>query len=226
MITYNDQMNLFAIIGKQLKKDVRCYAFGGTAMMFYGYKEETKDIDLLFEHKEERTEFIRAIEIMGFHERSLFKIYIPEKLRDPHRPLMYENNGIRFDLFANKIFHTETSTKMKEDVYAVHEFKDVHILKINVLRKEHLVILKSVTERKNDFDDIRTIIEKEKTFDWQYLVDEVLWQYQNGDTWVLLDTIKMLHELRKYVFVEQKYLNQLTDKLGKKIPAVTKGRKK
>lgn len=215
MITHNDQMNFFTIISKKLLRDIQCYAFGGTAMMFYGYKEETKDIDFLFESSEERTEFIRVIGGLGFKERSLFKIYIPEKLRDPHRPLMYERDGIRLDLFAKKIFHTETSPKMKEDLYAVHEFKSAHIFRVNVLRKEHLVILKSVTERKNDFDDIKKIVEKEKTFDWQYLVDEVLWQYKNGDNWVLIDTIKMLHELRKYVFVEQKYLKQLTAQLKK-----------
>ncbi|MBS3138444.1 hypothetical protein J4207_01935 [Candidatus Woesearchaeota archaeon] len=222
MITYNDQQNLFHIISTNLKKNIRCFAFGGTAMIFYGYKDETKDVDFLFEHEEERAEFTRVLEKLGFRESSPFKVYIPEKLRDPHRPKMYSSETARFDLFVKKIFHTLLSPRMSEDVYAIHEFKDVHTLKVHVLRKEHLVILKSVTERERDFEDIRTIVEKEKNFDWQYLVDEVLWQYQNGDTWVLLDTIKMLHELRKYVFVEQKYLKQLTDKLSTKPKAATR----
>ena len=66
MITHNDQVDLFALIAKHLTKDVECWAFGGTAMMFYGFKDETKDIDLLFEHEEGRKAFIAAIGSLGF----------------------------------------------------------------------------------------------------------------------------------------------------------------
>jgi hypothetical protein len=213
MITHNDQLNLFQNIGNRLKNDVTCYAFGGTAMMFYGYKQGTKDIDLLFKKKAERDEFINAIRQFGFKETSLKKIYIPEKLRDPHRPLMFKQEDNRFDLFVDKIFHTTISAKMKEDVYAKHEYKGEHTFTVYVLRTESIVMLKAVTERDKDFEDILTIIKQDKHFNWQYLVDEVIWQYKNGDSWVLIDTIKMLHELRKYTFVEQKYLKQLTKEL-------------
>lgn len=209
MITHNDQQNLFELIAKQLKRDITCYAFGGNAMMFYGYKDETKDIDILFEHPEEREEFIRVIKLIGFQETSPIKIYIPEKLRDPHRPLMYLKEDIRFDIFVKKIFKTLISPKMKEDLFAVHEFKGNYTLILKVLRKEHLVILKTVTERQNDFDDIKTIIKQDKDFDWQYFIDEVIWQFQHGDTWVLHDAEKMLKELKKYIFVNETYLKQL-----------------
>ena len=79
MITYNDQMSLFKLIASNIKKNIECYAFGGTAMMFYGYKDTTKDIDLLFEAETLRKEFINAIEFLGFTESSPFKIYIHEK---------------------------------------------------------------------------------------------------------------------------------------------------
>lgn len=209
MTTHEDQMALFSLIAKQLKKNITCYAFGGNAMIFYGYKDETKDVDLVFEIEEDRKEFIRILELMDFEQTGLVDIYVPEKLKDPYKPLMYKKGGSRFDLFVKKIFKTMISPKMKEDIYAVHDFKERYTLKVNVLRKEHLVILKAVTERQNDFDDIRTIVEKEKYFDWQYFLDEVIWQYEHGNKWVVLDTEKMLRELKKYVFVEQKYLDQL-----------------
>src|SRR3989338_9314098 len=135
MITYEDQMNLFSLIAKQLKRDIACYAFGGNAMMFYGYKDETKDVDLLFEDNEQRKEFISALGFLGYSEHSPITIYIPEKLRDPHRPLMYRKGDGRFDLFAKKIFKTIISPKIKENLFAVHEFKGTHTLKVNVLRK-------------------------------------------------------------------------------------------
>jgi len=209
MITHIDQMNLFKLISKETNMNIECYAFGGTAMMFYGYKGETKDIDLFFEHEKERKEFIEAIKKIGFSETSPFNVYIPEKLRDKHRPLMFKREDYRFDLFVKKIFHTVISPVMKENVYALHEFKDKNLLKIKVLRTENIVQLKTVTERDKDFEDILTIVKKDKNFDWKYLIDEVIWQHKNGDSWATTDMEKTMRELSKYVFIEQKYFEQM-----------------
>jgi len=209
MITHNDQMSLFKLISNRIKKDIEVYAFGGNAMMFYGYKDETKDIDLFFEDNALRSEFIEAIKDIGFEESSPKTIYIPEKLRDKHRPLMFKRGDVRFDLFVKKIFQTVLSPQMKDDFYAMHEFKDKNDLKIKVLRKEHIVLLKAVTERQTDFDDIRNIVSKEKNFDWQYLIDETIWQHRHGDSWAVLDIEKIIQELKKYIFIEEKYLGQL-----------------
>ena len=119
MITHEDQIELFNLVSRELHQNITCYAFGGTAMMFYGYKDETKDVDILFEQPEEKTAFIKAIEKLGFTETTPFKIYIPEKLRDPHRPLMYKRGDTRFDLFVKKIFKTLLSPKKSSD-HVVH----------------------------------------------------------------------------------------------------------
>lgn len=215
MINYEDQINLFTLISRKIGKDIECYAFGGNAMIFYGYKDETKDVDIYFDTEEGRNEFIKAIASLGFSETSPIKIYIEEKLRDKHRPLMYKREETRFDLFVKKIFHTVISPKMRDDVFALHEFKDKFNLKVKVLRKEFIVMLKAVTERQNDFDDIKTIIKKEKNFNWQYLIEEALWQFNNGDTWVLMDLEEVMKELQKEVFIEQKYFKMLYDtKIG------------
>lgn len=209
MITHEDQINLFKLISRQIASNITCYAFGGTAMMFYGYKDETKDIDLLFEKEEDRQEFIKAIKSLGYEETSPMNIYIPKKLREKHKPLMYKRGDSRFDLFVKKIFRTRISEKMKEDLFAIHDFKEKNNFKVKVLRKEHLVLLKSVTERDKDFEDIKNITTKEKNFDWQYLVEEAIWQHEQGDSWILLDIEKTMRELKEYVFIEQKYFKQI-----------------
>ncbi len=209
MIAYEDQMGIFGLISKEISKNIECYAFGGTAMMFYGYKDETKDIDILFEDESSRDEFIEAIKNLGFSETTLINVYLPEKLREKNAPRMFKREDSRFDIFLKKIFKTVISPKMKEDLYAVHDFKGKNNLRVNVVGKEFIVLLKAVTGRDRDFEDILTIAKKEKNFDWQYLINEVLWQYKHGDSWVLLDAEKMLRELKKYVFVGEKYLKQL-----------------
>ena len=122
---------------------------------------------------------------------------------------MFKREDSRFDIFLKKIFKTVISPRMKEDLYAVHDFKDKSNLKVKVLRKEFIVLLKAVTERDRDFEDILSIVKREKNFDWQYFVDEVIWQYEHGDSWILLDTEKMMKELKQYVFIEKKYFRQL-----------------
>jgi len=209
MITHNDQLKLFEIISKNISKNIECYAFGGTAMMFYGYKDETKDIDLFFNKINDRKEFIKSIDKLGFNETSPITVYIPEKLRDPNRPLMFKNEDTRFDLFSNKIFKTVISPSMKDDLFAVHEFRGNFVLKVNVFRSEHIVLLKSVTERQNDFDDIKMILGKNKDFNWKYFMDEVEWQFKNGNDWILLDVEKMMKELKEYIFIDSKYMKML-----------------
>jgi hypothetical protein len=218
MITHFDQLAVFQLISKELQKGVSCYAFGGTAMMFYGYKGETKDIDLFFVDEDARGEFVRAIGKLGFSKRTTdLRIYVPEKLKDKHPPMMMVRDDSRFDLFAVKIFKTIISPHMKEEVEAVHEFKGEHTLTMRVLRKEALIMLKAVTERDRDFEDILTIVKKEKNLDWQYLVDEAVWQYKHGDSWVLLDVERTLRELQKYVFIEEKYVRQLNAAVNHKL---------
>jgi hypothetical protein len=207
MITHNEQLDLLSLISKEIGKDIDCYAFGGTAMMFYGYKDQTKDIDLSF--IEGREIFIDAIQRIGFEETSPMTIYIPEKLRDKNRPLMFKRGDIRFDLFSGKIFHTVISPRMKEDLFGVSEFRGKKTLRVKALRKEHIVQLKSITERDKDFEDILTIIRKDKSFDWQYLVEETIWQHKHGDSWALVDVLRVMKELKEYVFIEEKYFTML-----------------
>ncbi|MDD9954333.1 MAG: hypothetical protein OXR66_08435 [Candidatus Woesearchaeota archaeon] len=209
MITQKDQLQLFEIISKNLTKDTTCYAFGGTAMMFYGYKDETKDIDLFFTEETARTAFINAIEQLNFQKTSALKIYIPEKLQSPGKPLMFKRDDFRIDLFAKSIFRTQLSPNMKEDLFAQHEFKERLTLKI--VRKEQIVFLKSITERPADLIDIKTILEKTSDFDWEYLIEEAIWQHTHGDSWALMDLERALQQLKKEFFIEEKYLKRLYD---------------
>ncbi len=209
MLKHTDQENLFRLVSNVISRDLECYAFGGTAMMFYGFKDETKDVDILFEKEEDRKEFLYALHQLGFSETNPIIAYIPQKLKDKHKPVMYKRDDYRFDAFVHKIFKTLISPKMKDNLYAVHDYKGKHNLRIKVVRKEFIVMLKAVTDREKDFEDILAIVRMDTHFDWQYLIDEVIWQSQHGDSWVVLDVEETLQELKQYVLVEEKYFEQL-----------------
>ena len=108
-----------------------------------------------------------------------------------------------------KVFRTQISPKIREDLFAVHEFRGKGNLKVKVLQKEHIVLLKAVTERDKDVEDMKRILELEKNFNWQYLIDEAVWQHSQGDSWVLPDLEKAMRELGRYVFIGEKYLKQI-----------------
>ncbi|MFC1800708.1 hypothetical protein ACFLYT_01495 [Nanoarchaeota archaeon] len=195
MIGYEDQLELFRLISARIKKNVSCYAFGGTAMMFYGYKTATKDIDLIFDSKEEKNEFVRAIEDLGYKKTSPVGVYIKEKLKDA--PVMYTRGDERFDVFLNRVFRTPLTEDMKNNIFAKHDFiEKENTFAVNVLNKESIILLKSVTDREKDFDDIKMITEKESNLDWNKIADMAIELHKKGDSWVVLDLEKVISPSR------------------------------
>ena len=107
MINTQDQEELFRLIADYLEKDVECLAIGGTAMMFHGYKSATKDIDLVFKNKEDRSKFIRAIEKLGYAQKSLLLLYDEKRRTNKNKPVVYSRGDERFDLFVQDVFGVE-----------------------------------------------------------------------------------------------------------------------
>jgi hypothetical protein len=213
MISKEDQNNLLQLVSRYLKKNVTCYAFGGNAMMFYGYKNATKDIDIIFETEEERNVFIDAIMYLGYKQMSMKGVYIENLCKEKHKPLMFTRGDERFDLFVSKIFQTQLSPVMKHRAQARHDYVvGEYSLIVFVLCKEDIVFLKSITQREKDFDDIRTIIEKESSFDWNIVINEAIFQSQHGDGWAILDLEETMKRLKEIVFIKKQYFDKLYGK--------------
>lgn len=212
MITHEEQLKLFSEIADKLQKPVSCYAFGGTAMVFYDIKSETKDIDLLFLTQEDRIVFIEALKENNFTISSPFRVYIQRKENDARAPVMYRRYETRIDLFAQTVFRSQLSPLMQEDITQVHEFGSKRQLKMSVMNTEHIVYLKGITERKRDFEDILLITTKDKHFSWEKVIDEAVWQHEHGDDWALVDTEKTLQQMKAYMPIDKKHLERLYEK--------------
>ncbi|MDP3727925.1 MAG: hypothetical protein Q8R18_00580 [bacterium] len=217
MITKDDQDALFQLIARNLKKDVQCYAFGGNAMMYYGYKAATKDIDILFENIQDKKIFVDAITSLNYQKMSLKTIY-PERLeKDPKKPEMYTRGDERFDLFVGNVFRTVFSNGMKERVWGRYDFKsEKYTLTVYVLGKEDILFLKGITHRDKDFEDIKIIVEKEKKLNWEAIIDEAIYQHTQGNDWAVLDLEETLENLKKNTFLKKEYFDRLYSALKKK----------
>ncbi|MBN2368304.1 nucleotidyltransferase [Candidatus Woesearchaeota archaeon] len=207
MINTQDQEELFKLIAEYLSADIRCLAIGGTAMMFSGYKNATKDIDLVFESEKARLTFIKAIEQLGYKEKSLIEAYDDKRRRHKGKPTMFSRGDERFDLFVKNVFGFELDVKNTAFTQR-HDFIGKRELIIKVLPKEYLLLLKAITGREKDEEDMETIISIGKDIDWQLIVDEAIKQ-KSKNGWLLLDLEETMQRLRKKAFIKKQYFDAI-----------------
>lgn len=206
MIGIQEQDELLELLSSNIEEDTSCYAFGGTALMYQGFKESTKDIDLIFKTEKDRQIFINALLELDFKKISLIGIYIKNKLKDKNKPEIYERGDVRFDLFVENIFRTKLTDSMRERSKEKHDFirKD-KTLTVFVISPEDIILLKSVTNRENDFADIKMILKK-KDIDWNIIVNEAVKQKEK---WTILDLEEKMRKLKKKFYIPKKYFDML-----------------
>jgi hypothetical protein len=207
MINTQDQEQLFKLIADYLEKDLTCIAIGGTAMMFKGYKNTTKDIDIVFQTTKDREVFIEAIEQLGYKQIAIGNIYDEKRKTHKNKPLMFSRGDERFDLFVKDVFGFVLSFKQevmseKIDVIGKQE------MSIHLLSKETLVLLKAITGREKDYEDIETILEIEKNIGWKELVKQAIGQRKNNK-WILIDLEETMQKLKKKFFIKQEHFKRI-----------------
>lgn len=193
MINLDQQIDYFRTIGKSLSRKVECIAVGGTAMMFYGAKELTKDVDLVFFSKGDLNLVRDALKQMGFAEKKhiekIFKHYNDRE----SEPLMMEDKDTRFDLFVNEVITMKLTDSIKERVKEVHEF-DNFIVK--TLSPEDVIMFKCATEREKDRDDALELTRK-FNINWNIIIQESIAQTKIGGDIYPIYLFDFLTELKE-----------------------------
>ena len=207
MINVEDQNQLFKLIAKYITKDIYCTAIGGTAMMYLGYKNITKDIDIVFNNQEDRKIFVEAITKLGYREKSLIGIYDKDKQKNKNKPQIFERGEERFDLFVKNVFGFKIKTEFVQRIDFIQEKE----LIIHTLTEEDLILLKAITGREKDYEDIETIIKTKEEINWDYIIDEAIKQKESNE-WILIDLEETMRKLQKITFIKEKYFKKLYSK--------------
>ncbi len=207
MISTKDQEELFKLIAEYLQQNITCIAIGGTAMMFSQYKTTTKDIDLVFKTTKERNIFIKAIEQLGYKEKAIGNTYDEKRKQHKGKPIMYTRGDERFDLFVENIFGYKIEFN-QEQIIERRDFLGKKELTLFVPSKEELILLKAITGREKDYEDIETILEIEKTVDWEKIVEHAIAQKEKN-TWILIDLEETLQQLKKKHFIKQEIFEKI-----------------
>jgi hypothetical protein len=205
MINIQDQKELFRLIADYLEEDIECLAIGGTAMMMQGYKTTTKDIDLVFKNGKDRSIFIKAIEKLGYIQKSLKIIYDERRLTNKNKPVLYSRGEERFDLFVKDVFGFEIDFEKYTQRYDYIGKKELIIF---TAPKELLIILKAVTNREKDYEDIETIVKAEKNIDWNIILDEAI-RKRKEVPWILIDLEEKMQQLKKITFIKKEYFDKI-----------------
>lgn len=214
MITAEDQEQLLKLVADYLERDVVCIAIGGAAMMFAGYKSATKDIDLVFSNEDDRKAFVRAIEQLGYGRRALAGIYDEKRKEHEDKPQMYTRGDERFDLFVRSVFGFELSVDL-DLVTQRHDFLGKKELTLYVPPVEYIIILKAITGREKDYEDIEAIIKTEKSIDWEKVV-ELAFQQKDKNTWILVDLEETMQQLKEITFIPGRHFKRIYKALEQK----------
>ncbi|PIN90569.1 hypothetical protein COU60_01380 [Candidatus Pacearchaeota archaeon CG10_big_fil_rev_8_21_14_0_10_34_76] len=211
MIDVQQQEAMLIAIGKTLPKKISVYAIGGTAMMFMGIKNSTLDIDFVFNKKNDREEFMDALRKLGAKDSDVTLIY---GLKN-NTPLMLEFSNCRFDMFMNKIITSTFSDAMKERSKQTHEFGN---LIIKVANPHDILIMKSVTSRAKDLEDIIAIVNKSQ-IDWNIIVEEAKEQVKLGNEVAIMGLGEKLEKLtnQKAISVPKTILDKIWKLFNKQV---------
>ncbi len=191
MTNIDEQMNLFKLLGSLLKKRIECIIIGGSAMLFYGAKTATKDIDIVFLNENDRKLFRKVVKSVGFKKKAFL---LTEKYKNVVKkiPILMEHGDTKLDMFLDEVISFKISDDIKKRVKEVHEFEN---LIIKVISPEDIILLKSATDRVGDRVDAAELIKK-FDIDWNVVIDECLWKMKNGKKIFPVFLFDFLEELK------------------------------
>ena len=71
-----------------------------------------------------------------------------------------------------------------------------------------LVLLKSITNRDKDFEDIETIVKIEPNIDWNLIIDYAIMQSKKSP-WILIGLEEKMQRLKKITFIKKAHLEKI-----------------
>ena len=188
MTDLKDQEDIFNLIGSSLKRKIKCFVIGGSAMLYYKLKDATKDIDIVLLNENERQYVLKTMKKLGYSEKNPKILYINKK----NVPILLQREQNRFDMFNRTIINLKFSNDMLDRTQLIYEYNN---LIVNVVSPEDIVILKCATDRAGDRLDAANII-KNTNINWNILFEESINQMSLVGDVIPLNLYQFLLELK------------------------------
>ncbi len=141
--------NLDNVLDSRLK----IYVVGGYVMASNGLKTGTKDIDVIVENRAQSEKLINALANSGYYHLPIDSM--TKEYRDLSAAIYENDDGFRWDIFtkivANKLTLTES---MRSRAKLTHNRNKLSLFELS---KEDIFLMKGVTDRERDLDDMSLI---------------------------------------------------------------------
>lgn len=193
--------SLLGHIGKRSKHRVEGLLIGGNAMLYYGLKEQTKDLDLVFFKRKDLTGIIQIILNHPLYRKAKVLSELPyeikPELRRKGEPTVIGNKDLpRFDLFYKNVFSVDVNKMFKKSKRSVR----FDLLKLKIPEPEDIVFLKAVTSRPVDAEDIVRIV-KNLEIDWNTVLKTMKDYYKvdKRPVWFAIGTLFDINQKEKVI---------------------------
>ena len=183
---------LFEDIGSKLAVPIDVYLFGGENMRKKGIKPRTKDCDIIVTDEKHRKEFVRSLEKLGYVSLNKLHFTGDDNLVDPFDILEHPTKS-RIDLFKTRIAR---KLLLSDNMIKRSAHEKFGKLNLYSLCNEDLFILKAITLREGDIQDLGLIVQA-GDFDWKIVWNELIAQEHDTKTnfsSLILDSMDYLHE--------------------------------
>jgi hypothetical protein len=156
-------------VGNALASPVTLYLLGGAAMIKYGLKAATKDIDVLLSVTKETEELIEALSNSGYH--AIRTDRLGEEYQAMFTTQILENeDGFRWDIFqeyvCKKLRLSEGMIQRSKTLF------EIGLLTVKLISREDIFLFKTVTERDDDEADL-LLLARSKV-DWELVLQECM----------------------------------------------------
>ena len=178
-------------LDEKLNTTVHAYLLGGANLLLRGLKKATKDLDVVVEGERDFSKLHSALLALGFRPLGEMEITPSDRKLNPSG--IYVAEGMpRFDLFTkvicNALFLTD-EMKSRAETMAFGK------LVLHLLSLEDVFLLKSITEREGDLEDMVTIVRRGGGLKWgeilkTYLTEEDV--VRKHFCFTMLDNIELL----------------------------------
>jgi predicted transcriptional regulator len=191
----NAYPNLFQEIGDNLTSNLEVYLFGGENMRLKKLKDSTKDCDIVVSDDKSYDILVVALKKMGYKSKEESSL-TPEEIRISASDILVHTTRSNIDIF-NKIIARKLvlSEGMKNRARTDNFGK----LTLGILENEDVFLLKGVTSREGDIQDMGRIVQRGNRFNWDIVLNELIEQESISLTLtdysdIFLESITSLYE--------------------------------
>jgi len=209
--------SLLSHIGKKLKHEVEGLLIGGNAMLYYGLKEQTKDLDIVFFNRKDMTGIIQIIKNHPIYKKAKVLPELPYEIKPELRKkgeptVIGDTDTPRFDLFYKFVFSVDIKKFFDETKRSIR----FELLKLKIIEPEGLIFLKAVTGRPIDLEDIIRIV-KNLEIDWKKLLNNIkeYFKIDKRPVWFILGTFFDINQKEK--IIPEFLLNEVAKLFGVKL---------